>query len=52
MLIFLTLFKLQDQFYEYMFAEAVKHETKVLLENKPKFLLVCNHAAQYIRIYF
>ena len=31
---------LQDQFYEYMFAEAVKQDIKVLLENKPKFLLV------------
>jgi len=30
----------KDQFYEYMFAEALKQDTKVLLENKPKFLLV------------
>lgn len=30
----------QDQFYEHLFAEAVKQDIKVLLENKPKFLLV------------
>ena len=30
----------QDQFYEYMFAEAVKQDIKVLLESKPKILLV------------
>ena len=30
----------KDQFHEYMFAEAVKQDIKLLLENKPKFLLV------------
>ncbi|KAF6206092.1 hypothetical protein GE061_017317, partial [Apolygus lucorum] len=30
----------KDQFYEYMFQEAVKTDNKVLLENKPKFLLI------------
>ena len=30
----------QDQFCEHLFAEAVKTDNKVLLENKPKFLLV------------
>ena len=30
----------QDQFCEYLFAEAVKTDNKVLLENKPKFLQV------------
>ena len=30
----------QDQFCEYLFAEAVKSDNKTLLENKPKFLLV------------
>ncbi|XP_033627141.1 protein pelota homolog [Asterias rubens] len=30
----------KDQFCEYMFQEAIKLETKVLLENKPKFLQV------------
>ena len=30
----------QDQFYEYMYAEAAKHDIKVLFENKPKFLLI------------
>ena len=32
----------KDQFYEYMFAEAIKQDIKVILENKPKFLLVRN----------
>ncbi len=31
---------LQDQFYEFLYAEAVKLDNKVLLENKSKFLLV------------
>ncbi|KAK9762972.1 Translation factor pelota [Basidiobolus ranarum] len=30
----------KDQLYQYIFAEAVKSENKVLLENKPKFLLI------------
>lgn len=30
----------KDQFYEYMLAEAIKQDIKVLLENKSKFLLV------------
>ncbi|KAL3877810.1 hypothetical protein ACJMK2_035457 [Sinanodonta woodiana] len=30
----------KDQFYEYMFAQAVKLDYKVLLENKSKFVLV------------
>jgi protein pelota len=30
----------KDQFYEYMIAEAVKQDIKVILENKPKFLLI------------
>lgn len=30
----------KDQFYEYMFQTAVKMDNKVLLENKPKFMLV------------
>ncbi|XP_022093296.1 protein pelota homolog [Acanthaster planci] len=30
----------KDQFCEFMFQEAIKLENKVLLENKPKFLLV------------
>lgn len=30
----------RDQFYEYMFQAAVKSDIKVLLENKPKFMLV------------
>ena len=33
--------QLQDEFCEYVFAEAVKSDNKTLLENKPKFLLVC-----------
>jgi protein pelota len=31
---------IKDQFVEHLFAEAVKTDNKVLLENKPKFLLV------------
>ncbi|KAJ2002687.1 Translation factor pelota [Coemansia thaxteri] len=30
----------RDQFFEYMMAQAVKNEDKVIMENKPKFLLV------------
>lgn len=30
----------KDQFFEYMFSEAVKQDIKILMENKPKFLLV------------
>ncbi|XP_056645017.1 protein pelota [Diorhabda carinulata] len=30
----------KDQFYEYMFQTAVKTDNKVLLDNKPKFMLV------------
>ena len=30
----------QDQFYEYIYGEAARHDVKVLFENKPKFLLV------------
>ncbi|ORX90175.1 hypothetical protein K493DRAFT_278220 [Basidiobolus meristosporus CBS 931.73] len=30
----------KDQLYQYIFAEAVKTENKLLLENKPKFLLI------------
>ena len=30
----------QDQFFDYMMAEAVKQDTRVLIENKAKFLLV------------
>jgi hypothetical protein len=30
----------RDQFYEYMFQEAIKTDNKVLIENKSKFLLV------------
>lgn len=30
----------KDQFYEYLFQEAVKQDNKVLLENKSKFILV------------
>lgn len=30
----------RDQFFEYMFQEAVKTDNKVLLENKSKFLLI------------
>ncbi|XP_070572344.1 protein pelota-like [Ptychodera flava] len=30
----------KDQFYDYMFTQAVKNDIKVLLENKSKFLLV------------
>ena len=30
----------KDQFMDYMLAEAVKQDIKVLLENKSKFLLV------------
>lgn len=29
----------QDQFYDYMFQEAVKTDNKLLLDNKPKFVL-------------
>ena len=32
----------KDQFYEYMFSQAVKQDIKLLMENKPKFLLVSN----------
>lgn len=31
---------IRDQFYEYMFQEAVKCDYKVLIENKSKFMLV------------
>lgn len=30
----------KDQFYEYVFAEAIKQDIRVLIENRPKFLLV------------
>lgn len=30
----------RDQFFEYMFQEAVKNDMKLLIENKSKFLLV------------
>lgn len=30
----------KDQFFEYLSAEAVKQDIKILLENKAKFLLV------------
>lgn len=30
----------QDQFYEFLFAEAAKNDIKILFENKSKFLLV------------
>ncbi|XP_064391846.1 protein pelota homolog [Halichondria panicea] len=30
----------KDQFYEYIYGEAARHDVKVLFENKPKFLLV------------
>ena len=30
----------QDQFYEFMYAEAVRTDNKLLFENKPKFVLV------------
>ena len=33
-------FHFQDQFFEYLYAEAIKLDNKVLLENKSKFLLV------------
>jgi len=31
---------LQDQFFDYMIQQAIKLEQKVLLENRPKFVLV------------
>jgi protein pelota len=30
----------QDQLYQYIFAQAVKTDNKILMENRPKFLLV------------
>ena len=30
----------QDQFFDYMMAEAIKQDIRVLIENKAKFLLV------------
>ena len=33
-------FIVQDQFFDYMMAEAVKQDIRVLIENKSKFLLV------------
>jgi len=30
----------KDQFYEYMFQQAVKMDNKLLLDNKSKFMLV------------
>ena len=38
--VMIAVYPLQDQFCEHLFAEAVKTDNKVLLENKPKFLLV------------
>lgn len=31
---------IRDQFFEYMFQQALKTDNKVLLENKSKFMLV------------
>ena len=31
---------MQDQFFDYMMAEAIKQDIRVLIENKAKFLLV------------
>lgn len=31
---------IRDQFYDYMFQQALKTDNKVLLENKSKFMLV------------
>jgi len=30
----------RDQFYEYMFQQAIKLDNKILLENKSKFMLI------------
>ena len=41
----------KDQFYEYVFAEAVKQDIKLLMENKPKFLLVSDSNVTFVRRY-